>query len=71
MSKLTTEERNELPNSAFAIPSRRAYPIMDASHRQNALARVSQFGNPEEKKEVRAKVSAKKKPMKMGFKRNK
>lgn len=41
MSKLTSKERNALPDSAFAIPSQRKYPINDASHRQNAKARAS------------------------------
>ena len=56
MAKLTAAARNKLPDSAFAIPSQRKYPINDPSHRQNALARVSQFGSPAEKKAVRSKV---------------
>lgn len=56
MAKLTAEARNKLPDSAFAEPKQRKYPIMDESHRQNALARVSQFGSAAEKKTVRAKV---------------
>lgn len=43
---LTTKRRDDLPDSAFAIPSRRAYPIMDRSHARNALARSA--GKPEE-----------------------
>jgi hypothetical protein len=38
-------ERRALPASDFAVPSKRpgpgSYPIEDASHRQNALARSS------------------------------
>lgn len=43
---LTTKRRNDMPDSAFAIPSRRAYPIHDKAHARNALARSS--GKPEE-----------------------
>lgn len=57
MSHLTTERRNALPDSAFAGPGR-SYPIEDAAHARNALARVSQFGSPAEKAEVRRKVHA-------------
>ncbi|GBQ53386.1 hypothetical protein AA0313_0228 [Acetobacter indonesiensis NRIC 0313] len=42
MSKLTTEERNALPDDAFALPGRR-YPIPDASHARDALARASEM----------------------------
>ena len=47
MAVLTTEERNRMKNSTFALPERRAYPIPDRSHAQNALARVSQHGTDE------------------------
>ncbi|GBR02472.1 hypothetical protein [Acetobacter oeni] len=42
MSKLTTAERDALPDDAFALPGRR-YPIPDASHARDALARASEF----------------------------
>lgn len=53
-----------MPTSEFAVPSKRkggkgGYPIPDANHARNALSRVSQFGSPEEKAQVRAKVHAK------------
>ena len=57
MSKLTTDERNDLPNSDFALPGGH-YPIHDENHARNALARVSQFGSEREKTIVRAKVKA-------------
>lgn len=44
MTKLTTTSRNALPKAAFAGPDR-TYPIPDASHARNALARVSQAVN--------------------------
>lgn len=55
--KLTAAKRKELKPGAFALPDRR-YPIENASHARNALARVSQHGSPSEKAEVRAKVKA-------------
>lgn len=58
MSKLTSHERQELPKKDFAVKGGH-YPIEDASHARNALARVSQFGSSKEKAEVRAKVHAK------------
>ena len=56
MAKLTTEKRKHLPKSVFAIPEKRKYPIENRTHAINALARVSQFGSPSEKKRVRAAV---------------
>ena len=56
MAKLTTEERNDLPTSTFALPGERKYPIPDRSHAANALSRVSANGTPEEKAKVRAAV---------------
>ena len=58
MGVLTSKQRNSLPAKSFAGPDR-SYPIPDASHARNALARVSQYGSPEEKAEVRAKVHRK------------
>lgn len=58
MAKLTTKGRNAIKAKNFALPGRR-YPIEDPAHARNALARVSQFGTPAEKAEVRAKVRSK------------
>lgn len=41
MAKLTTDARNRLKSSSFALPGRR-FPIQDAAHQRNALARASQ-----------------------------
>lgn len=57
MAKLTGKERKAIPGKEFAGPDR-SYPIEDKSHARNALARVSQHGSPEVKKEVREKVHA-------------
>jgi len=59
MAELSAEQRSKLKSSSFAIPETRSYPIHDAIHARNALARVSQFGTPEEKKRVRAAVRRK------------
>lgn len=53
MAKLTSEERDKLPDTAFVFPKDRSYPIHDASHARDALARSA--GKPEEKA-VRAAV---------------
>jgi hypothetical protein len=58
MAKLTTQQRKALPSSDFAVPGGH-YPVPDASHARNALARVSQFGSPLEKELVKRKVAAK------------
>jgi hypothetical protein len=53
---LSTEERKALPDSEFAIPSKRAYPIHDLNHARNAISRVSQNGTDKEKEAVRKAV---------------
>jgi hypothetical protein len=42
VSKLTTEERNKLPKSAFAFPKEEKEPLENASHVRNAIARFNQ-----------------------------
>jgi hypothetical protein len=59
MAKLTSKQRKRLKSSSFAMPGERKFPIMDAAHARNALARVSQFGSPAEKKRVRSAVKKK------------
>jgi hypothetical protein len=65
---LSSKQRQALAKSSFALPGKGegpggkgagAYPVNDAAHARNALARVSQHGTPAEKKAVRAKVAAK------------
>lgn len=58
MTKLTANARKAIAPKNFALPGGR-YPVEDASHARNALARVSQFGSSSEKAKVRAKVHAK------------
>ncbi len=50
MSKLSYEEKKELPKKEFVIKKKKgemkgSYPIEDKAHARNALARVSQFGS--------------------------
>ena len=40
--KLSTKEKNDLPESVFAFPKERKEPMTDASHVRNALARFDQ-----------------------------
>lgn len=56
MARLTSKQRKSLPKSSFAIPSQRKYPINDASHARNALARVAQHGTAAQQRQVRAAV---------------
>jgi hypothetical protein len=65
---LSAKQRQALPKSSFALPGKGkgpkgagagSYPIPDASHARNALARVSQHGTSAQKAAVRAKVHAK------------
>ena len=58
MAKLSTADRAALPAKAFAGPDR-SYPINDASHGRNALARVEHHGTPALKKRVTAAVKRK------------
>lgn len=58
MGKLTSKERNALPNSAFAGPDR-SYPIENASHARNAMARAAQHALPSLKAKIAAKVHKK------------
>jgi len=57
--ELTTKARENLSSGQFVFPKERRYPIHDAAHARNALARVSQHGTPEEKARVRAAVARK------------
>jgi len=68
MAKLSAASRQKMKSSSFALPGKGegkggkgsgSYPIPDASHARNALARVSQFGSSAEKAQVRAAVKRK------------
>ena len=59
MAKLTYKQRKKMPSKSFVYPKDKRYPIPDAAHGRNALARVAQHGTPTEKKRVRAAVHRK------------
>ena len=42
MSRLHTEDRDNLENSQFAFPKQRKEPLENASHVRNAIARFDQ-----------------------------
>ncbi|HLX41050.1 MAG TPA: DUF6582 domain-containing protein [Ktedonobacteraceae bacterium] len=42
MSDLSSEDREKLPESAFAFPRERKEPLVDARHVQEAVARFDQ-----------------------------
>ena len=42
MAVLSTNERNALPDSAFGLSDKRAYPMPDAAHARNAKARAAE-----------------------------
>ena len=58
MAVLTARGRKRIKSKNFALPGRR-YPIQDTAHARNALARVSQYGTPAEKAQVRKAVKRK------------
>jgi hypothetical protein len=45
MAELNADKRNKLPDSKFAEPEERKYPIEDKAHARNAKARASQAQN--------------------------
>jgi hypothetical protein len=69
MARLTTSQREKLPDSCYCIPERApgpgSYPIcnaqgqLDEGHARNALVRVSQYGDESEKARVRSAVKRK------------
>ena len=56
--RLDAEDRAALPSSDFALPGRR-YPLSDANHARNALARAAQHASPAEQATIKRKVHAK------------
>ena len=58
MAKLTAKQRGNLKPSQFALSGGR-YPIPDASHARNALARGAQHASSAEKSKIKAAVKSK------------
>ena len=42
LARLSTHARNAMADEVFGLPSKRAYPMPDASHAANAKARATQ-----------------------------
>lgn len=64
MSDLSTDARKALPDSAFALPAKRKFPIHDASHVRNAAARYAQNKaefSPAERKTIERNLARAKK----------
>jgi hypothetical protein len=68
MAVLKAAQRQKMKSSQFALPGEGegpggkgagAYPVNDAAHARNALARVAQHGTAAEKKAVRGAVARK------------
>lgn len=55
MGTLTAKQRKRMKKTSFALAGRR-YPINDAAHARNTLARVVQRGTPAEQRKVRTAV---------------
>jgi hypothetical protein len=68
-ARLTAAKRKKLPSGSFALPGGR-YPIPDASHARNALARGSQHASPAELATIKAKVRAKYPGIQVGARQN-
>jgi hypothetical protein len=64
--RLSTEQRESLPETAFALPEQRKYPYRqlpggpktNRAHAIDALSRVSAEGDDEEKRRVAMAVNA-------------
>ncbi len=56
--RLTTEGRDELPDSAFGIPAKREFPMPDAEHVRAAESRFH-FASDEDKPELARRILAK------------
>lgn len=68
MAILSSKRRQSLKSSQFALPGKGegkggkgagSYPIPDASHARNALARAAQHASPAEQATIKRKVAAK------------
>lgn len=58
MSKLSTNRRDDLPGSAFALPEQRAYPLTDVEHGRKAL-QLEHNASPSDQSRIEAAVHRK------------
>jgi len=49
MTALTKEQRDKLPNSAFALPKTREFPINDEEHARKALQLMGERSEDEQR----------------------
>jgi len=58
MADLSEEQRDELPDSAFAFPKQRKEPLIDAEHVRSAAARFNQVEgvSAEDKRAARRRI---------------
>jgi len=60
VAKLTSKQRSNLPDSAFALSKERKYPVENKSHAANAKARAQQqFDKGNISKSTLSKIDAK------------
>ena len=64
MTKLSTDQRNDLDKGAFAFPEERKEPLENASHVRNAISRFNQVKDVSDEERdaawTRIKTAAKK-----------
>ncbi len=58
--KLSSSERDDLPDSVYAFPKERKEPLTDASHVKNALARFDQVEGVSDEERDQAFANVKK-----------
>jgi len=58
--ELSTQDKNDLPESVFAFPKKRKEPLTDAEHVQNALARFDQVTDVSDEERDQAFANIKK-----------
>ena len=60
MARLTTQERKNLPNSDFALPDKREFPIQNEEHGRKAIQLLPNSDTtPAEKAKIRSAVKQK------------
>lgn len=60
MARLTTDERKDLPDSDFALPEKREFPLNDEEHGRKAIQLLPNSDTtPAEKAKVRSAVKEK------------
>lgn len=62
MAKLSSGERNKIPEKEFGLPGERKYPMPDKAHAVNAKARATQMVkrgklSPSSKEKIDAKAN--------------